>query len=94
MNPELNNIFGWMFVALAAIFLPGLTKLFAKYFYPASPGFSRRMAAPLIFSALALACFMGISFPALTLVVLLGLAQIIVSRLKRRNARHAASSER
>jgi hypothetical protein len=86
MNTELNNILGWMFVLLATIFSLGLTKLFAKRFYPASPGFSRRLAAPLIFGVLALACFMGTSFLALTLVVLLGSTQVVISHLKHRNA--------
>jgi hypothetical protein len=90
MNMELCKALGRMFVLLSVVFAMGLIKPFVRHFYPASPGFPRRLAAPIIFVVLAMACFKGLGSVALILVVLSGLTQIIISRRRRRNARHAA----
>ena len=76
----LDTPLGWMFVALAAIFTLGIAPPFARRFYPGSPNFVRRLAAPVIFALLAAACFQGMALPALSLVVILGTALIAVSR--------------
>ncbi len=76
--------FGWMFVAIAALFTLGLIPRFARRFYPGSPSLLRRLAAPVIFLLLAAACFAGMALPSLSLVVLLGTAMIAVTRRKGR----------
>lgn len=76
----LDTPFGWMFAALAALFTLGSTAPFARRFYPSAPSFLRRLAAPVIFALLAVACFRGAALPALSFVVILGAVQIVVSR--------------
>ena len=81
---------GWNFLLIAVVFALGLATLFARRFYPSSPSFVRRLAAPIIFIVLAVACFAGIGRWALICVTVLGLALIIVSRWRRRGDKHAA----
>lgn len=76
----LDAPFGWLFVAMAALFALGLIPRWAVRFYPASPPFLVRLAAPIIFAVLASACFLGLSVQALTVVVVCGLTLIFVSR--------------
>ena len=38
MTMQLYNVFGWMFVALSAVFAVGVFKPFARHFYPGLPG--------------------------------------------------------
>ncbi len=76
----LDTDFGWLFVAISAIFTLGLTPQWASRFYPASPTFLVRLAAPMIFALLASACFMGVAIQALMVIVVCGLTQIMVSR--------------
>jgi hypothetical protein len=90
MKMDFYRFFGWMFVFLAAFFALGLTASLARHFYPHSPSFLRRLAGPLIFGLLAVACFMGIGRAALILVVLSGLTLIVISHWRRRNDRPAA----
>jgi hypothetical protein len=78
--------FGWCMVAVASIFALGLVPRLASRFYRGSPGFARRLAAPVIFSVLAAACFLGIGGELLILVAVLGLTQIIMSRRRKRRA--------
>jgi hypothetical protein len=86
MNRDVfNQLMGWDFVLIAAVFALGLTKTFARRFYPALPSLKHRLAAPIIFSTLAAACFAGFGFWALTRVATLGLALMIVTRWRRRN---------
>lgn len=80
----LNTPFGWMFVMLTAIFTLGLMPHFARRFYPTAPPFAVHLAAPVIFALLASACFLGLAMKALSVVVVLGMAQIVVSRLRGR----------
>ncbi|MGH7940687.1 MAG: hypothetical protein ACREFR_06400 [Limisphaerales bacterium] len=83
MNVDIfNKIMGWDFVVIAAIFALGLVKPFVRRFYPASAGFIRRLAAPVIFSALAATCFAGVGLWAFICAVILCLPQIVVSRWK------------
>lgn len=77
---------GWMFAAIAALFTLGLMPLFARRFYPDSSGLLRRLAAPVIFLLLAVACFTGMALQALSLVVVFGLALIAMSRRKSRKS--------
>ena len=81
----LDTPLGWMFVLIASVFALGLTRTFARHFYPESPGFARRLAAPLSFAALAGACFRGAALPALVLTFALGATMILLSRWNRRN---------
>jgi len=84
----LNVPIGWMFVALTAIFALGLSPRWANRFYPTSPSFSRRLAAPVIFAALAAVCFAGFALQALSAVVIAGGALIAMHRrTARRNQR-------
>ena len=76
----LDTPLGWMFVALAAIFTLGLAAPFARRFYPSSPNLLRRLAAPVIFSLLAVACFRGGALPALVVVVIVGVGLIAIRR--------------
>jgi len=85
MNIDLYAAFGWIFVALAAIFALGMAKPFARYYYPDLPSFPRRLAAPLIFGVLAAACFMGIGRAVLIFVVLVGLTLVFIRRWRCRN---------
>ena len=78
-----------MFVALATIFALGLAGPLARHYYPGPTTFSRRVAAPLIFSVLAAACFTGIGLTALIFAVLLGLTLVIVRRWRLRNDKPA-----
>lgn len=80
----LNTPFGWTFIIVAAIFTLGLMPRFARRFYPTAPRFLVRLAAPVIFALLATACFLGLALKALSIVVILGMAQIIVSQWRGR----------
>ena len=84
----MDTTFGWMFVGLAALFSLGIVPRGAGRFYPTRPGVRVRLAAPVIFGLLAVACFMGVGLPALSTVAVLGVAQILVSR--RANRRRTA----
>jgi hypothetical protein len=75
--------FGWCMSAVAVLFGFGLIPRLAPRFYPTSPGVLVRLAAPLIFGALAAASFLGVGREALVAVVVLGLAQVVVSRARR-----------
>ena len=88
--PGMNTLwitFGWMFVTLAAIYALGVAEPLARRFYPGSPGFLARLAAPLIFAVLAAACFLHVAVPALIVTVALGTVQIARSRWLRRRTR-------
>ena len=90
MGIEIYEALGWMFVALAAIFALGLAGPLVRHYYPGPSTLPRRMAAPLIFSILAAACFTGIGLAALIFFVLLGLTLMIVRRWRLRNDKPAA----
>lgn len=76
----LHTQFGWMFTAIAAIFALGLAPRFARHFYPASPNFLVRLAAPVSLATLGTACFMGMAIQALVAVVAVGVTLILISR--------------
>ena len=54
------KLMGWNFLLIAVVFALGLATPFARRFYPSSPSFVRRLAAPIIFIVLAVACFAGV----------------------------------
>ena len=83
----LDTPFGWMFTAITALFALGLTARFAPHFYPKSPGFVVRLAAPTIFALLAAACFHSLALPTLAAVTALGLIQITVAWRGKRTAK-------
>ena len=89
MNIDLYNVFGWMFLAIAAIFTLGIARPLARHYYPGRSTFPRRLAAPLIFGILAAMCFMGIGQAALIFAVLLGLTLVIIRRWGCRNDKPA-----
>ncbi len=89
VNANFYQILGWTFMLIACLFALGLATPIARHFYPDSPKFRHRLAAPLIFGALAVACFIGFGRAALFLVALLGLSLIAVSRWRRRSAKRA-----
>ena len=76
----LETGFGWMFAAIAALFTLGLMPLFARRYYPGPTSLPGRLAAPMIFALLSVACFAGMALQALSLVAVLGVALIAVSR--------------
>lgn len=91
---EFYATFGWCLLALAAIFSLALVPRFARRFYPTGPGVLVRLAAPVIFGALAGACFAGVGFEALVLTAVVGTVLVVHSRWKRPTApaaTHAAS---
>ena len=90
MNVELYKVLGWMFVALTAIFALGIAGPLARQYYPGPSTLPRRLAAPLIFNILAMACFMGFGQAALIFTVLLGLTLVVSRRWRLRNDKPAA----
>jgi hypothetical protein len=72
--------FGWWLLLVAAVFALGLWPRVGRHFYPGAPGFRRRLAAPVIFTCLAVACFRGAGLQAMLVTVILGMTQIVVSR--------------
>ena len=89
MSMDFYQRLGWGFLLIAAIFSLGLARPFARRFYPGSPGFIPRLAAPVIFALLAAACFAGVGMLVFVLTATLGLTQIVVSRSRRRGTRRA-----
>lgn len=89
MNVEFYNPLGWMFVALATIFALGIIGPLTLRYYPGQTTLPHRLAAPVIFSVLAAACFAGIGKGALIFVASLGLALAIRRRWQLRNSRPA-----
>ncbi|BDI30714.1 hypothetical protein CCAX7_27650 [Capsulimonas corticalis] len=83
----LNIAFAGMFAALAAIFALGLTPQFSRRFYPESPGFFARLAAPVIFALLAMGSYWRMAIPSLVTIAVLGAIQMARrhwrSRIKR-----------
>lgn len=71
-----------MFLSLAALFALGVSPRFARRFYPESPSFQRRLAAPALFAVLSIACFQGMALPALIATAALGSVVIIHNRGK------------
>jgi hypothetical protein len=72
--------FAWMFAGIAVIFAFGLLPKLASRFYPASPAFRVRLAAPIIFALLAVACALGIAIQTLSAITIAGLTLIIGRR--------------
>lgn len=89
MIPDFYQQFGWTLALIAAVFALGLTAPFARRFYPGSPGFRRRLAAPLIFGAWAVACCIGFGRVALFLVAFLGLILIAITRWRHHREKRA-----
>jgi hypothetical protein len=83
----LNVPLGWMFLSIAALFAFGVSPRFARRFYPEGPGLPARLAAPALFTALSVACFLGMALPALVTTVALGTIGSIHHRHKLREAR-------
>jgi len=73
-----------MFLSLAAFFALGVSPRFARRFYPEAPSFRRRLAAPALFTMLALACFAGMALPALVASTAFGGAAVFYHRRQRR----------
>ncbi|HEX4612821.1 MAG TPA: hypothetical protein VH092_31795 [Urbifossiella sp.] len=71
---------GWTFLGLTALFSLGLVPRLASRFYPTRPVLLVRLAAPVIFSVLAAACFAGLAFPAVCVVAAVGTALIVRRR--------------
>ena len=86
----LHTQLGWMFAALAALFALGLAPRLAPRFYSAAPSAPRRLAAPVLFAALAVACFLGAAVQALSAVVIAGMPLIVSRRWEGRKHRHGA----
>jgi hypothetical protein len=72
--------FGWLFVAMAAIFALGLIPRWAVRYYPTSPPFLVRLAAPVIFAVLASACFLGLAVKAFAVLIVCGMILILIRR--------------
>jgi len=71
---------GWLFAAIATLFSLGLTPRFGRSFYPTSPSFGLRLAAPALFLLIATACFWGYAIQAFVVTVALGLPLIVTRR--------------
>jgi len=89
MIVDFYQILGWTYGLIAFLFALGLATPIARHFYPDLPSFRHRLAAPLIFGAMALACFIGFGHAALLLVSLPGLILIAVSHWRRRSGKRA-----
>ena len=84
---------GWCFLAIAGLFLLGLTPRFAPRFYPDASGVVARAAAPVLFALLAAACFGGWGQPALVTTTLVGAALCVLQRRRDRVEEAAAGLE-
>ena len=71
------NSLGWTLLSLAAVFSLGAAPWGARCFYPKAPSLGRRLAAPILFLLLALACFAGIGFPVMVALAVVGGAQAV-----------------
>lgn len=72
---------GWVYVVVSLFFLLGLLKPLAHFFYPKPPTYRVRAAAPVLFATLAGACFAGVGFQALLVVLAVGACQIVSNHL-------------
>jgi len=85
MHADIYRVLGWTFGLIAAIFSLGLAQPFARHFYRGAVSFPRRMAAPVIFAALAVACFTGMGLPALIFIALFGSATVVIKLWRSRD---------
>ena len=90
MNIDFYQLLGWSFILIAAIYALALAGPIARRFYPESPSLLVRLAAPVIFGGLGLACFAGMGRGTFICVALLGLVLISVNRWKRRGLKRVA----
>jgi hypothetical protein len=80
----MDTTLGWMFAGIAALFSFDLVPRWSGRFYPTRPGFVTRLTAPVIFGALAVACFSGFASAALVMVAVLGSGLILAQRRAKR----------
>ena len=78
--------FGGCLLLIAGIFSLGLWNPIGRRLYPGAPSVPRRLAAPLVFAALATACFFGHGLEAMLLTTILG--ALLIRHNRRVRQRH------
>lgn len=73
---------GWLFTGMAALFAAGLLPRCGRWPYPDSAPLAAKLAAPVIFAGLALACFHGAAMMTMGGVAVVGIGLIIVAPAK------------